>query len=89
MHTSYKCDAIRELRDQQVRFAPRDKKMEQVDCAEKLLRDIQLDRDYNFEFVCFRITGFRPENAPIVKINGENLRRDLHAFIEDLSDQPT
>ncbi len=86
MHTSYKCDAIRELRDQQVRFAPRDKKMEQVDCAEKLLRDIQLDRDYNFEFVCFRITGFRPENAPIVKINGENLRRDLHAFIEDLSD---
>ena len=86
MHTSYKCDAIRELRDQQVRFAPRDKKMEQVDCAEKLLRDIQLDRDYNFEFVCFRITGFRPENAPIVKIKGENLRRDLHAFIEDLSD---
>lgn len=86
MHTDYKCDSIRELRDQQVRFAPRDKKIEQVDCAEKLLRDIQLDRDYNFEFVCFRITGFRPENSPIVKISGENLRHDLHCFIEDLSD---
>ena len=86
MHSDYKCDSIRELRDQQVRFAPRDKKMEQVDCAEKLLRDLQLDRDYNFEFVCFRITGFRPDNAPIVKISGADLRHDLHAFIEDLSE---
>ncbi len=47
MHTDYKCDAIRELRDQQVRFAPREKKIEQVDCAERLLRDIQSDRNYN------------------------------------------
>lgn len=86
MHSDYKCDSIRDLRDQQVRFAPRDKKIEQVDCAEKLLRDIQLDRDYNFEFVCFRITGFRPEKSAIVKIKGENLRHDLHCFIEDLSD---
>ena len=86
MHSDYKCDSIRDLRDQQVRFAPRDKKIEQVDCAEKLLRDIQLDRNYNFEFVCFRITGFRPEKSAIVKIKGENLRHDLHCFIEDLSD---
>ena len=86
MHSNYKCDSIRELRDQQVRFAPREKKIEQVDCAEILLREIQIDRDYNFEFVCFRITGYRPENAPIVKISGENLRSDLHAFIEDLSE---
>ena len=86
MHTDYKCDSIRELRDQQVRFAPREKKIEQVDCAEKLLREIQIDRNYNFEFVCFRVTGFRPENAPIVKISGENLRSDLHSFIEDLSE---
>jgi RNA polymerase primary sigma factor/RNA polymerase sigma factor len=86
MHSDYKCDSIRELRDQQVRFAPRDKKMEQVDCAEKLLRDLQVDRNYNFEFVCFRITGFRPDNAPIVKISGSDLRADLHSFIEDLSE---
>jgi len=86
MHTDYKCDSIRELRDQQVRFAPRDIKIEQVDCAEKLLRDIQSDRDYNYEFVCFRITGFRPENSPIVKISGDNLRHDLFCFIEDLSE---
>ncbi len=86
MHTDYKIDSIRQLRDQQVRFAPREKKLEQVDAAEQLLRDIKVDRDYNFEFVCFRITGFRPEKAPIVKIKGDQLRFDLHAFIEDLSD---
>jgi len=86
MHTDYKCDSIRELRDQQVRFAPREKKIEQVDCAEALLREIQIDKTYNFEFVCFRITGFRIDPGPIVKILGADLRADLHSFIEDLSD---
>ena len=86
MHSDYRCDAIRQLRDQQIRFAPREKKIEQVDGAERLLRDLKLDRAYNFEFVCFRITGYRPENAPIVRITGENLRHDLHRFIEDLSE---
>ena len=86
MHTDYKCDAIRELRDQQVRFAPREKKIEQVDCAEKLLRDIQPKRNYNYEYVCFRVTGFRPEQSPIIKIEGEDLCHDLFCLIEDLSE---
>ena len=86
MHSVYKCDSIRQLRDQQVRFAPREKKIEQIDNAERLLREIEIDRDYNYEFVCFRITGFRPEKAPIVKIKGDTVRHDLHAFIEDLSE---
>ena len=86
MHSSYKCDSIRQLRDQQVRFAPREKKIEQVDNAERLLRELKSDRDYNFEFVCFKITGFRPEKAPIVKISANDLRQDLHSFIEDLSE---
>lgn len=86
MHSNYKCDSIRQLRDQQVRFAPREKKIEQVDNAERLLRELKSDRDYNFEFVCFKVTGFRPEKAPIVKIGGDDLRHDLHSFIEDLSE---
>ncbi len=86
MHSDYKCAAIRELRDQQVRFAPREKKVEQADNAERLLRDIQPDRDYNYEFVCFRITGFRPETAPIIRIRGKDLQHDLYRWIEDLTD---
>ncbi|MEM9413437.1 MAG: sigma factor, partial [Planctomycetota bacterium] len=86
MHTDYKCPSIRELRDQQVRFAPREKKIEQIDCAEKLLRDLQTDRVYNYEYVCFRITGFRAEQSPIIRIKGADLGHDLYCFIEDLSE---
>ena len=86
MHSDYKCGFIAELRDQQVRFAPRDRKLEQVDCAERLLRDLKDGRDYNFEFISFRLTGFRPENAPVIKINTKDLRHDLLCFIEDLSE---
>ena len=86
MHSDYKCASIRELRDQQVRFAPREKKIEQIDCAEKLLRELQSDRIYNYEYVCFRITGFRAEQSPIIRIKGADLIHDLYCFIEDLSE---
>ena len=86
MHVEYKSESIRQLRDQQVRFAPRQKKIEQVERAEKLLRETDLDRTYSYEFVCFRITTFRPENAPIVTMTGGDLRHDLHNLIEDLSE---
>ena len=86
MHSDYKCSAVRELRDQQVRFAPREKKIEQVNCTEKLLHEIQDDRDYSYEFVCYRVTGFRPESGEIIKINGKSLRHDLFRLIEDLSE---
>jgi RNA polymerase primary sigma factor/RNA polymerase sigma factor len=86
MHIDYKCDSIRELRDQQVRFAPRNRKIEQLGAAEQLLHEINVDQDYNFEFVCFRITGFRADSGPIVKIPGKELRQDLHRFIEDMSE---
>jgi len=86
MHSDYKCDSIAQLRDQQVRFAPRERKLEQVDCAERLLRDLKEGRDYNFEFISFRLTGFRPENAPVIKISTKDLRHDLLCFIEDLSE---
>jgi RNA polymerase primary sigma factor/RNA polymerase sigma factor len=86
MHTDYKCDSIRQLRDQQVRFAPREKKLEQIEAAERFLRELQLERDYNYEYVCYKITGFRPESSQIVKIGGGELRNDLLNFVEDLSD---
>ena len=86
MHSNYKCELIADLRDQQVRFAPRERKLEQVDCAEKLLRDLKPDRDYNFEFISYRLTGFRPESAPVVKISADDLQHDLLCFIEDLSE---
>ena len=61
MHSDYVNPAIRQLRDQQVRFAPRDKKLEQVDRAERLLGELRKERTYSYEYLCFRITSYRPE----------------------------
>ena len=86
MHTDYINPAIRELRDQQVRFAPRDKKLEQVDRAEQLLGELQGPRTYTYEYLCFRITSYRPESYPDLKLNGEDASHDLRLFVEDVSD---
>lgn len=86
MHEKYRCPLIRELCDQQVRFAPREKKAEQVDRAERLLREIDPRKTYSYEFVCYKVTGYRPESTPLVTLTGEELIQDLHQFIEDVSD---
>jgi RNA polymerase primary sigma factor/RNA polymerase sigma factor len=77
---------MRELRDQQVRFAPREKKLEQVAAAEKLLTEIEPDRIYTYEYLCFRITRYRPEAHRDVKFVGLDAKHDLGMFVEDLSD---
>ena len=86
MHTEYKNPAIRQLRDQQVRFAPREKKLEQVDRAERLLSELKPDHLYTYEYLCFRITRYRPESYPSLKIPGDEASHDLRLFVEDLSD---
>ncbi len=86
MHNQYFSNAIQELRDQQVRFAPREKRLEQIERAETLLREIDLTKTYSYEYVCWRITTFRPETTPLITMTGEELRGDLHNFIEDLSE---
>ena len=86
MHTGYKSSLIQQLRDQQVRFAPREKKLEQLERAERLLREIDLNKTYTYEYVCYRVTTYRPEAAPIVPVSGEDLRHDLSCLIEDLSE---
>ena len=64
----------------------REKKLEQLDRAETLLRNIDVSKTYNYEFVCYRVTTFRPEKSPIMPIKGADLRHDIHLFIEDLSE---
>jgi RNA polymerase primary sigma factor/RNA polymerase sigma factor len=86
MHTDYLNPVMRQLRDQQVRFAPREKKVEQVDRAERLLGEIVPDRTYPYEYLCYRITDFRPGSFPNMKIRGEDASHDLRLFVEDLSE---
>lgn len=86
MHTSYRNIAVKELRDQLSRFSPRAKKIEQSLLAEKLLSEIQLDRDYSMDYVTFRITNYRPESSLRQTIASADLVHDLRLLIEDLSD---
>jgi RNA polymerase primary sigma factor len=86
MHSEYLNPVIRQLRDQQVRFAPRDKKIEQVDQAEKLLGELDPKRTYSYEYVCFRVTNYRPEDYPDLRLSGMEASHDLRLFVEDVSD---
>jgi hypothetical protein len=47
-----------------------EKKAEQVDRAERLLREIDPQKTYSYEFVCYKITGYRPESVGVVAISG-------------------
>ena len=86
MHSDYRSPALRQLRDQQVRFAPREKKVEQANRAEKLLNELESKRTYPYDYLAFRITEFRPETAPHALITGDEARHDLGLFVEDVSD---
>jgi len=86
MHSNYLNPAIRQLRDQQVRFAPREKKIEQAAQAEKLLGELDPKRTYTYEYVCYRITNYRPDSYPDLKLSGKEADHDLRLFVEDVSD---
>ena len=86
MHTDYLSPVVRQLRDQQVRFAPRDRKIEQANRAEKLLGEIEPRRTYTYEYLCYRITDYRPESFPNMKLTGDQASHDLRLLVEDLFD---
>jgi RNA polymerase sigma factor (sigma-70 family) len=86
MHTDYHNTTLKQLRDQQVRFAPREKKIEQVQRAEKLLAELDPTRTYSYEYLCYRITDFRPEVTPNTTMSGSDAHHDLRLFVEDVSD---
>ena len=77
--------ALKQLKEQQARFAPKERRVEQIDRAEQLLAEIDAERCYPYEYLCFRITGFRPEGSPALVLEGKDVRHDLRMFVEDLS----
>src|SRR4051794_30113931 len=76
--------ALKQLTDQQVRYAPPVKRREQLAAAGRLLGDVDPVRAYPYQFVCFRLTGFRTDAYPDLLIPGADLRQDLRLFIDRL-----
>ncbi len=86
MELEYRLPLLRQLKEQQTRFAPKERRLQQMDRAELLLGEMEDDKQYPYEFVCFRVTGFRPDNigAPVL-LRGGDVRHDLRLLIDDLS----
>jgi len=58
--SSFKNPAMKQLTDQQVRFAPPARRQDQIARAEQLLEEIDPNKQYPYQFVCYRITEYRP-----------------------------
>lgn len=84
--STYRNPAIRQLRDQQIRYAPRDVRLSQVDRAERFLNQLDSSKSYRYQDLCEQITQYRPEMYPDLVITGEEAVHDLRCFVEDLSD---
>jgi RNA polymerase primary sigma factor len=86
MLKDYRHPALRQLKEQQVRFAPVDKRLGQLDRIEKLLTEITPSKKYPYQYICFRITDFRTDANPNLLIEGKELEHDLQLFIQDLNE---
>lgn len=83
--TNFKHEVLKQLTDQQVRFAPPARRAEQLVRAERLLAEIDPSKRYPYPFVCWRITDFRPQTHADSLIPGDELAHDLLLLMQALS----
>jgi len=83
--SSYTHPALKQLADQQVRFAPPPRRLEQLARAERLLAEIGDSKQYPYQFICYRLTEFRSDANPDLLISGTDLRHDLGLLIAELA----
>ena len=82
----YHNPALKQLADQQVRYAPVDKRLEQMDRAEEVLATIDVNQSYRYQDLCEQVTAFRPQSYPDLMVDGQDAAHDLRLFVEDLSE---
>lgn len=81
--TGFRLDVMRDLADQLTRFAPSARQAEQAAKVASLRQELNSDRVYPYQFVVWRITGYRPEDRPRLVLSGSELASDL-AYLERL-----
>ncbi len=79
--TTFKNHALKELTEQQTRFAPAARRRSQIANAQKLLSEVESGKAYPYQYVCFRVTEYRSDAYPDLRIPGDDLRHDLAQFI--------
>lgn len=81
----FKHPALKQLTEQQVHYAPQARCLQQREQAEQLLNEINPERQYPYQFICFRITGYRSDAYPDLLIDGSDLQHDLPLMIQSLA----
>ncbi len=84
--SNYRHPALRLLAEQQMRYSPRDVRLQQLERAERLAHRVDPQIEYPWQKVCQEVTSYRPESYPDLLITGSDLLHDLRVFIEDLSE---
>jgi RNA polymerase primary sigma factor len=79
--SEFRIKALKELAEQQMRFAPPARRQAQVVAAQKLLAEVEQERSYPYQYVCFRVTEYRSDAFSDLVISGDDLRHDLELFI--------
>ena len=59
-----------------------------VDAAEELIKELDPEKEYPYEFLVFRLTGYRPKGPGFSRcvLDGDSLRSDLLHLILDVSE---
>jgi RNA polymerase primary sigma factor len=81
----YRLDNLADLA-RQMSFTPPRARAAQLSAAEDLLHSIDPAKAYPFDFVLFRITGYRPRTGGDGLVTGLALQHDLGLLVEQLSD---
>lgn len=83
--TRYRHPALRQLTEQLTRFSPIDVRVQQVDRAENLVTEIDEATEYTYPELVEKITGYRSDKYPDLKIDGATVIHDIRLLVEDLS----
>lgn len=83
--SSIRLDALSDL-VAELRYTPRDALRRCVERTESLAMEIDAATTYPMEWVVFRVTGYRPKDAPEEMVVGEALIADLSSMLEHLSE---
>jgi hypothetical protein len=70
---------------EQLRFAPKAALLRDIERAESLASEIDIDQAYPADWIVFRVTGYRPEMDEPALVPGADLLGDLSALVEHLS----
>ena len=84
MNASYHTAAIRQLRDEQLHDASREKMLQQAARAEKLIAEIDPAKKYTYDFISSRVANLREDEK--LELGGKDVVHDLQLFVEDVSD---